>query len=339
MMNKTTQRHVAVGVFTDHTQADRAVAELKKAGFRDDQIGVAGRDWRNKSTDKDASKSEESKAGEGAVAGVLTGAAGGALVGLGILAGIIPGIGPVIAGGALAAVLASAAGGAAIVGILGALIGLGIPEEEAHYYENEFKSGRTIITVKAEGRYDEAMSILRRCGGWDRSTMHETSATGTQHHAPTTGTSSAAAYSGTAGTSSSAAFAGTAGEKIEVKEEQLRAHKQPVQTGEVRVHKEVVTEHKTLDVPVQREEVVVERHAASGQAAHSDFRAGEEVRIPVMEEQVQVEKRPVVKEEVTVGKRKVEETKQVSGNVRKEEVRVEQEGHVDVQNKDKPGRR
>ena len=55
----------------------------------------------------------------------------GALWGLGILAGIVPAIGPAIAGGTLAAILSSAAAGAATAGVAGALIGLGIPEDEA----------------------------------------------------------------------------------------------------------------------------------------------------------------------------------------------------------------
>jgi hypothetical protein len=37
------QRSTVVGVFEDRRHADQAVAELKKAGFRDDQIGVAMR--------------------------------------------------------------------------------------------------------------------------------------------------------------------------------------------------------------------------------------------------------------------------------------------------------
>ncbi len=45
------------------------------------------------------------------------------------------------------------------------------------------------------------------------------------------------------------------------REEELEARKQRVETGEVKVRKEVHTEHKTMDVPVQREEVVVERQA------------------------------------------------------------------------------
>src|SRR5262249_30079252 len=72
-----------------------------------------------------------------------------------------------------------------------------------------------------------------------------------------------------------------AGEKtLQLHEEELRPRKQPVEKGEVRVRKEVVTEHKTVDVPVRREEVVIERRPAGRKAGAADLRA-EEVRIPV----------------------------------------------------------
>jgi len=93
----------------------------------------------------------------------------------------------------------------------------------------------------------------------------------------------------------------------------------------------VITEHKTLEVPVQREEVVIERHPVSGQqASSSDIRGGEEIRIPVKEEHVRAEKVPVVKEEVTVAKHQVPGTETVSGTVRKEEATVEREGDAKV---------
>jgi uncharacterized protein (TIGR02271 family) len=85
-----------------------------------------------------------------------------------------------------------------------------------------------------------------------------------------------------------------------------------------------------MEVPVQREEVVIERHAPTGEPGASDIRPGEEIRIPVRKEQVTVEKRPVVKEEVTVGKRVVQGTERVGGEVHKEVVRVEREGDVDI---------
>lgn len=306
-MNKD-KRNVAVGVFPDHVQADAAIAELRRSGFRDDQIGIVG----PHEGPAGIKHTEGSKMGEGVAIGALAGVGAGGLVGLGILAGVIPVIGPVIAGGTLAMMLANAAGGAAIGGLVGGLVGLGIPEEEANYYESEVKTGRTVVTVKAENRYAEAERILRSHKSYD-------------YHCKDT----AAACATTSNTARATSGTGR-DQKIELREEELTARKQNQKVGEVEVRKEIVTEHRTIDVPVRREEVVIERHAASGQRATSNLKAGEEVRIPVMEEQVSVEKRAVVKEEVTVGKRTVQGTEHVSGDVRKEELRVTEKGDVNL---------
>jgi uncharacterized protein (TIGR02271 family) len=116
---------------------------------------------------------------------------------------------------------------------------------------------------------------------------------------------------------------------IQLREERLKVDKTPVETGEVRVGKRVVTEHKTIDVPVEREEVVIERRPASGRAARGDM-VDEEIVIPVKEEKVSVTKHAVVTEEVSVGKRKVQDTKHVAETVRKEELDVNEEGDVKV---------
>jgi uncharacterized protein (TIGR02271 family) len=121
---------------------------------------------------------------------------------------------------------------------------------------------------------------------------------------------------------------------IQLREERLKVSKTPVETGNVHVRKEVHTDHQTIDVPVEREEVVIERRPASGQAAKGDIR-DEEIRIPVREEKVHVSKEAVVKEEVSVGKRKVQDTEQVSGTVRKEELKVDRHGDVEVKDHDK----
>src|SRR5260221_8604350 len=158
-------RSTVVGVFEDRTRAQRAVEELRRAGFWEDQVGVIARHYESAGAVTTAETG--SKWEEGAVTGAIAGAGVGGLWALGIAAGMLPAIGPIIAGGLLGSVLASAAGGAAVAGIVGALIGLGIPEEEAEFYEAEFKAGRTIVTVKADGRNDEAWSILRRNGAYD----------------------------------------------------------------------------------------------------------------------------------------------------------------------------
>jgi len=325
----TSKRSTVVGVFADRKQAQQAVAELRKAGFSEEQIGVVARDADGHTTDAAASKG--SKVAAGAATGVAAGAGVGALWALGIAAGMPPAIGPVIAGGLLASVLASAAGGGAIAGIVGALIGLGIPEDEARYYEGEVHAGRTLVTVKADTRYDEAVTILRRLGAYDMQTAGSTTNTvASSTHGAGHTTSTGASTQGVGHTSMAAASHAEAGKTVKRHEEELHARKTPVETGEVRVRKEVITEGQTLEVPVTREEVVIERHPASGHAASSDIRPGEEIRIPVKEEKVHVDKEVVVKEEVTVGKRKVSDTEHVSGTVKKEQVKVEREGDVDV---------
>ncbi len=166
-----TQRATVVAVFEDHDEANRAVDELRRAGFRNDQIGVASRDPKNGA----AGLNPAAGAAVGAATGAVAGAGIGGAVALGILAGVIPGIGPAIAAGTLGVILANAAGGAAIAGIVGALIGLGVSEEDAKHYESEFKAGRTIVTVhNADGRYAEAWAILVRHGAYNRTTPRAT---------------------------------------------------------------------------------------------------------------------------------------------------------------------
>jgi uncharacterized protein (TIGR02271 family) len=347
-----TNRTTVVGVFQDRAQAQKAIDELKRAGFREDEIGMTVRDSGSiERADTGAARDDaggETHATEGAAAGLAAGAGVGALWGLGIVAIGLPAIGPAIAGGALAAVLSSAVAGATAAGTGGALIGLGIPKEEAEYYESEFKAGRTLVTVKTTTRQDEAMAIMRGHGGYDMGSRHEDEASTLGQGAyagkqPMTTQPSGSvlknesgAYGGAGRASTDVEYAqqsgasqygsheAAKGQTFEAREEELRVHKDR-QQGEVRVTKEVHTEHKTLDVPVEREEVVVERHPASGQPASGSVGRGEEIRIPVSEEHVHVEKSPVVKEEVTVGKQKTRDTKHVEADVRKEEIRVEKD--------------
>src|SRR6266487_4197569 len=70
-------------------------------------------------------------------------------------------------------------------GILDSLIGLGLGEDEANYYNNEFMNGRTIVTVKTNDRQQEAMDILRRYGEYDFSSQGQASGT---TYAQTSGT-------------------------------------------------------------------------------------------------------------------------------------------------------
>jgi uncharacterized protein (TIGR02271 family) len=335
------QQSTIVGVFEDRQQADRAVDELRRAGFRDDQIGVAMRHDDEGFEGEDVADSTESRAGAGAVTGAMAGLGLGALAGLGVLSGVIPVIGPAIAAGTLGVILSNVAAGAGIGGLVGALAGAGVPEDEAHYYQGEFESGRTIVTVQSEGRADEARAILRRYDAYDMSSRPEIA--GYDESVARTATAGRTAKMSGSTRGTARAASSREGDTIQVKEEQLHAEKRPVEAGEVRVRKEVHTEKKTIEVPVRREEVVIERTPVHGRAATQGIaadaiREGEEIRIPVREEQVEVSKRAVVTEEVKVGKRVVQDTERVTGDVRKEEVKIEQKGDVDVKTRG-PGKK
>lgn len=106
-------------------------------------------------------------------------------------------------------------------------------------------------------------------------------------------------------------------------EEELAIGKRRVEAGEAYLRKRVETEHVSKPVTRTREEISVERRpverAASGNVEIGD----QEIRVPVTEEEIVVEKRPVVKEEIVVTKRAVEETQNVEADVRRERVDVD----------------
>ena len=163
-MATATVKATTVGVFSTHEAADRAIADLKRSGYRDDQIGLVGQDARGKTVKQDGAG--HNRAGEGAAIGAATGAGALALGSLAVSFGIIPVIGPILAVGPLAAALISAAGGAAGAGIAGALVGWGIPDEDAKYYEGEVKAGRFLVTV--DSGEDDTSSVFTRHGGFVR---------------------------------------------------------------------------------------------------------------------------------------------------------------------------
>lgn len=161
------QNYTVIGVFENEADAERAIGELYGDGFRDDQIGIARRGAEAATTDRVAASDQASETGSGAVTGAVTGMGLGALAGLGVLSGVIPVIGPAIAGGTLGIILSNAAAGAGLAGLVGALVGAGVPEHEARYYHDEFEAGRTIVTVHTMDRSREANEILRRNGAYD----------------------------------------------------------------------------------------------------------------------------------------------------------------------------
>ncbi len=254
---ETTESPLIVGVFRDHTLAERAIDELRHVGFRSDEI------W-----------------SEGQSRGLL-------------------------------ASLKSRAAGGEDGTLRDRLIEEGLPAEDAQYYQSELEAGRSVVVVQSSGHQQEARTILDRFGAYNAGTNP---ARLKDVHT------------------------------IHLRAEELQAHKEPVAVGEVLIRKVVVTEEKTITVPIKREEIVIERRSvpapSDDEAAHLpaqpregrviEVAENEIIRIPLYTEQISIEKHPVMAEEVLVSKSGIQETRHFTDTVQREEVRMERQGNVTV---------
>jgi uncharacterized protein (TIGR02271 family) len=115
-------------------------------------------------------------------------------------------------------------------------------------------------------------------------------------------------------------------------EEELQVGTQTREAGRARLRKHVVTETQQVTVPVQREELRVEREPitdANRDAAVSGPEISEEEHeLTLREEEPVVEKRAVPRERVRLEKDTVTEERQVAEEVRKEQIQVDDQDQL-----------
>jgi len=162
-----------LGIFDQQAAAQRAVETLRSSPIKLDDVSIIAQ-----ATDSGAAtgNTEDVSAGQGATVGAVW----GGLVGLAAL--FIPGVGPFIAFGALGAALAGAVTGAVVGGISAALIDFsGISTEDAHGYEQQVHSGKTLVAVKV--RKEDALEVRRllAAAGADSIRDNQTGITGSAH--------------------------------------------------------------------------------------------------------------------------------------------------------------
>jgi uncharacterized protein (TIGR02271 family) len=120
---------------------------------------------------------------------------------------------------------------------------------------------------------------------------------------------------------------------VQRSEEELLVGRREREAGTMRIRKRVRTETEHIEVPKKRVEVTVERVPVDEpQSGEEGITATpqieeEEIVVPVVEEEIVIEKRPVVKEEIRISKRVVEEVEVVEEDVRKEEVEIDDQTH------------
>jgi uncharacterized protein (TIGR02271 family) len=171
--------------------------------------------------------------------------------------------------------------------------------------DHNFDRGAAVVVIRAPGRNAEARALLEKWGARivqarpadEPTTIEPTSATtvhSTPFHPPPQ----------------------TQPDHVQLFGEVLRVRKEKVSTGDVHVRKETVTSMETVQVPVTREHLVVERADGRADGEHA-------IRVPLSEERVHIDKDTVLREEYKVGKREVMQNESVTDTVRRERLLID----------------
>ncbi|MFC0249996.1 DUF2382 domain-containing protein [Citricoccus parietis] len=112
-------------------------------------------------------------------------------------------------------------------------------------------------------------------------------------------------------------------ESVTARNEQLNVGTEVRETGRVRLRKHTYTDTETVEVPVSREEIVVEREPVDPDSAEARRETGDQDVEVTAHEEVPVVNKTATAEKVTVDKTQVQDTERVAGTVQHEDIEVE----------------
>ena len=160
------ESNAVVGIFNSHTEAEKSIKELQKAGFDMKKLSIVGKDYHTEEHVVGYYNAGDRMKVWGKL-GAFWGGFWGLLFGSALF--IIPGIGPLIVFGPLVGWIVGALEGAVVVGglsaLAAALFSIGIPKDSSILYETALKSDKFLVI--AHGTADEvakAKSILETAG-------------------------------------------------------------------------------------------------------------------------------------------------------------------------------
>lgn len=161
------------GLFDNRDDASEAVRDIKAAGVPNEEISIVTNKVDGQSAQRSAgdrtvdNNMAESGAGDGALIGGVLGGGAGLLAGLGTI--VIPGVGPLLGVGWLITTAIGAAVGASGGGLIGALVGAGVDNDDAQIYVDRIKGGGTLVSVRVPDADVAAVeAIMMKHKGLDR---------------------------------------------------------------------------------------------------------------------------------------------------------------------------
>jgi uncharacterized membrane protein len=160
-----------LAAFSHETDADAALSELEKLGYKPQDISVISKDNKGSGM-QHVKETVAEKAITGATSGAATGTAIGGIAGLLAGAGVLPALAGILIGGPIAVALGAtgiiattisgAVTGAVAGGLIGGLTKLGVSEDTARYYDETISAGGILLAVPSmESSKEKAEEILR----------------------------------------------------------------------------------------------------------------------------------------------------------------------------------
>lgn len=164
-------KKVIFALFTDIEVADRAINHIhNELHIANDEISYVYKDKSGEEVSGEGDDVTSKTTTEGAVSGATTGGIIGAAIGLVGVVGLLGPLGPIVVAGPLAtflgitggagAVVGSGVAGAAVGGLVGALMSMGVSEPQARNFEERVDAGDVLVSIHTEDA-DPVTNILQ----------------------------------------------------------------------------------------------------------------------------------------------------------------------------------
>jgi uncharacterized protein (TIGR02271 family) len=125
-------------------------------------------------------------------------------------------------------------------------------------------------------------------------------------------------------------------ETMKLYEERMIVDKDRVKTGEVAIGKHTESETTRVSMPIEKEQIVIERVPTSDETVATDdvnaFQNNETVRMEVYEDTPDIHKEAFLREEVSIRKEVIQETINAEENLRREELDIDTQGNPTIDN-------
>jgi uncharacterized protein (TIGR02271 family) len=229
---------------------------------------------------------------------------------------------------------------------MGALIGLGIPEERAKVYNDRVSAGEYLVMVDGtDAEIAKAEAILNHrdieeWGVYDVPATESATVNQSDTAAPSVNMADRVTPVATApvvaNPNLNQPVSLTDAETMKLYEERMIVDKDRTKTGEVAIGKHTELETARVSMPIEKEHIVIERVPMSAETVATDnldaFHNTETVRMEVYEDTPDIHKEAFLREEVTIRKEVTQETVNAEEILRREELDIDTQGHPVIDN-------